>query len=180
MSFKLRVLLVICICILVLFAGIKTSVLFEIIDSTRWTRGLEFSLLFILFPTLYFFVKGLVSQVNNNLEENERFIDKAALISKADAKGRITYVNKKFSEVSGWSLEEVVGKDHNIVNSGYHTKEFWKDMYKTVIKDKNVWNAICINRTKSGELYWVDTYIKGDFDADGKFIGFMSIRSILI
>ena len=108
--------------------------------------------------------------------ELESFIDASSIVSKADSKGKITYVNKRFTEVSGYSLEEVLGKDHNVVNSGTHPKEFWTNMYKTVIKDKSIWNSVCVNRAKDGSLYYVDTYIKGSFSSDGKFLGFMSIR----
>jgi PAS domain S-box-containing protein len=97
-------------------------------------------------------------------------------MSKADSKGRITYVNKNFEKVSGWSLDEVKGKDHNIVNSGRHPREFWDNMYKEVVKEKKIWNEIVTNKSKSGELYWVDSYIKGSFDENGKFLGFTSIR----
>ena len=103
-------------------------------------------------------------------------IDAAVLISRADANGRITYVNDKFIEVSGWTREEALGQDHNIVNSGVHPKEFWKNMYKTVLKDKEIWNAVVTNKTKDGRLYHVDTYIKAEFDNDGKLLGFSSIR----
>jgi PAS domain S-box-containing protein len=176
MSLRLRILLGICIGVLSIFFVIKTMVLLEVIDSTRMTRVFEYTLLLLLFPTLYYFVKDLLSQSNKSLLENENFIDSSALISKADAKGRISYVNKKFTEVSGWTLEDALGKNHSIVSSGTHPKEFWKNMYKTVIKDKKIWNAICVNRTKSGDIYWVDTYIKGEFNPDGNFIGFTSIR----
>jgi PAS domain S-box-containing protein len=109
--------------------------------------------------------------------ELEKFIDTAALISKADPAGRITYVNQKFTDISGWSLEDALGKDHSIVNSGEHPKEFWAEMYKTVVKDRGIWNAVVTNRTKNGELYYVDTYIKADFDSmTDKLLGFVSIR----
>ncbi len=111
-----------------------------------------------------------------NLKELESFIESSAIVSKADPKGKITYINQKFTEVSGYSLEEAVGRDHNIVNSGTHPKEFWADMYKTVIKDKDVWNAVCTNRAKDGQLYYVDTFIKGQFNSQGNLLGFMSIR----
>lgn len=114
--------------------------------------------------------------ISNDLIEFDKFVDTSALFSKADANGKITYVNKKFEEVSGWLLHEVKGKDHNIVNSGTHDKEFWANMYKTVIHNKRIWNAVITNRTKKGELYWVDSYIKAEFDEDGDLKGFMSIR----
>jgi PAS domain S-box-containing protein len=118
--------------------------------------------------------------MNNNAESRlndlESFLSESAIISKADSKGKITYVNKRFEEVSGWKLEEVLGKDHNIVNSGKHPKEFWSEMYRVVTKEKKVWNAVCTNISKSGELYYVDTFIKGSFDTEGNLTEFMSIR----
>lgn len=114
--------------------------------------------------------------LSEQMVEQENFLEASAIISIADEKGKITYVNKKFSEVSGYSLEEVAGKDHNIVNSGEHTREFWANMYKTTVQDKKIWNDVCTNRAKDGSLYYVDTYIKSRFDESGKLLGFMSIR----
>jgi PAS domain S-box-containing protein len=111
-----------------------------------------------------------------NLRDLEKFIDNSVIVSKADKNGKITYVNEKFEQVSGYTLKEVLGKDHNIVNSGTHPKELWSEMYKTVIKEKKIWNFICTNKAKDGSLYHVDTYIKGEFDENSKLIGFMSIR----
>jgi PAS domain S-box-containing protein len=117
-----------------------------------------------------------ISNRINDMLEQEKFLDSSAIISKADAKGKITYVNQKFTDVSGYKLDDVLGKDHNIVNSGTHPKEFWSDMYKTVVKDKGIWNAICTNRAKDGSLYYVDTFIKCSFDNEGTLLEFMSIR----
>jgi PAS domain S-box-containing protein len=119
---------------------------------------------------------SLSSEETKNLKDLEDFLEASAIVSKANAKGKITYINQKFTDVSGYTLEEAIGKDHNIVNSGTHPKEFWSNMYKTVIKDKGIWNAVCTNRAKDGTLYYVDTFIKGQFDTQGKFLGFMSIR----
>jgi PAS domain S-box-containing protein len=111
------------------------------------------------------------------LTDFENFVDSSVLISKADKFGKITYVNKKFTEVSGWGLDEVIGKDHSIVNSGVHPKKFWQNMYKTIIKDKKIWNAVVTNKTKKGELYWVDTFITGEFNPEtGELEGYLSIR----
>jgi len=115
-------------------------------------------------------------EVSNSLNEMERFIDKASLISKTDAKGRITYVNKRFEDVSGFKLSEVIGKDHSIVNSGHHSKQFWRDMYKTVIAGE-IWNAVVTNKRKDGSLYYVDSYVKAEFHPETKqLIGYTSIR----
>ena len=116
------------------------------------------------------------NKLSSQMIEQEKFLDTSAIISMADSKGKITYVNQKFTDVSGYSLDEVIGKDHNIVNSGTHSREFWTDMYKTVVKDKRIWNAICTNRAKDGSLYYVDTFIKCDFNETGELQSFMSIR----
>jgi len=113
---------------------------------------------------------------NSRITEISNFIDKSSIVSRADKFGKITYVNEKFIEVSGYNLEEVVGKDHSIVNSGFHSKDFWTDMYKTTVKDKNIWNNLVTNRSKDGSLYFVDTYIKALFDEYDQLYGYMSIR----
>ena len=116
------------------------------------------------------------NKLSHEIIENEKFLDASSIISVADEKGRITYVNQRFTDVSGYSLDEVIGKDHSIVNSGTHPKEFWPNMYKTVIVDKKIWNAVCTNRAKDGSLYYVDTFIKARFDENNKLCGFSSIR----
>jgi K+-sensing histidine kinase KdpD len=63
------------------------------------------------------------------------------------------------------------------VNSGYHPKSTWTDMYRTVIKNKKVWNTVVTNKAKNGSLYYVDTFIKAEFDSEsGELTGFTSIR----
>ena len=111
------------------------------------------------------------------IEEMEDFINESTLVTKADSNGLITYVNKKFTEVSGYTLEDVIGKDHRIVNSGTHPKETWTEMYKQTITEKKIWNKVITNRAKDGSLYYVDTSIKAEFDNEtGKLLGFTSIR----
>jgi PAS domain S-box-containing protein len=106
----------------------------------------------------------------------ERFVNETALVSKTDKNGKITYANKKFLDVCGYTEEEVIGKDHNVVNSGMHSREFWDNMYKTTVVDKKVWHHIVTNKNKKGELYYVDTYIKAQYDDEGRLEGFISIR----
>jgi PAS domain S-box-containing protein len=173
--------------IMIIFAVVKFMVLVENIPSTPSTRWTE-AICFISFlPLFAIMMRDMIANVKNSVSQEslkdmvelEKFIEASSIISKADANGKITYVNKLFTDVSGYSLEEVIGKDHNIVNSGTHPKEFWSGMYKTVIKDKGIWNSVCTNRAKNGEIYYVDTYIKGQFGHDGEFLGFMSIRQDL-
>jgi PAS domain S-box-containing protein len=162
----------------ILYKGVLLGVIcIESLTNRAWNKlEVDFAQLLASLYSFAYSVKE-TNKISNNLIEMENFIDEAALISKADANGKITYVNKKFTEVSGWSLEEVIGKDHNIVNSNKHPKEFWTGMYKKVVKDKQIWNEVVTNKAKNGELYYVDTYIKAEFDNEtNELLGFTSIR----
>lgn len=167
-----------------IFGYVKVSVLVDAMPSTPTTRAIEFICFLLFIPLFGIMVRDIISKMRHTVSEEqakdlvdlESFIDASAIISKADANGKITYINDKFSEISGYSKEEAIGKDHNIVNSGEHPKEFWTNMYKIVVKDKKIWHATCTNRAKDGSLYHVETFIKGDFDKEGNFLGFMSIR----
>jgi len=121
--------------------------------------------------------KAKQQQTLNDLITKDKILEETSLISKADAKGRITYANDKFLEVAGYTLEECIGKDHNIVNSGRHPKKMWQEMYHTVVKEKKIWHHPCIiNKSKNGDLYYVKSWIQAEFDLDGKLKGFISIR----
>jgi PAS domain S-box-containing protein len=130
-----------------------------------------------MLSSLYSFTYS-IKDTNNllkKIKETEDFIDEATLISDTDAKGRLVYANEKFAKVSGYSLEELIGKNHRIVNSGQQTKKYWADMYKKVLKGE-IWNDVVTNKSKDGSLYYVDTYIRAVFDENGKLEGFTSIR----
>ena len=186
MKYRLRtkITLAIAIITMLIFGWIKTSVLIGHMPSTDTTRWVEFTCFILFIPIFILLIRDAIKSTRdsvskdlvNKMTELEDFLDSSSIISKADKYGKITYVNEKFTEVSGYSLEEVIGKDHNVVNSGTHPKEFWSDMYRTVVKEKKIWNAICTNRKKDGSLYYVDTFIKCEFDEKGNLQGFMSIR----
>jgi len=175
MTKNTKIYLLFSILIMSVFFLVKTSVLLEIQESTRVTRGIEY-ICFILFIPLFILI---VREINNfqskKLNDTDKFIDRAAIISVTDRKGKITYVNDKFEKVSGWKLEEVIGKDHSIVNSGTQPDGYWGKMYETVLKGE-IWNDIVCNKAKDGSLYYVDTYIRARFGTDGRLDGFSSIR----
>jgi PAS domain S-box-containing protein len=175
MTKNTKIYLFISIAIMAVFFTVKTAVLLEAIESTRLTRGAEYICLLLFIPFFTLIIRESLNIKAKQLDETDKFIDKAAIVSITDSKGRITYVNEKFEKVSGWKLEEVLGKDHSIVNSGTQPDGYWGKMYETVLKGE-IWNDIVTNKTKEGELYYVDTYIRARFDANGKLDGFSSIR----
>lgn len=111
----------------------------------------------------------------NSAEFYRSALDQFAIVATTDTKGRITFVNEKFTKVSGYSKEEILGKSHRILNSGYHPKAFFQEMWKTISAGK-IWQGEICNRTKSGQLYWVDSTIIPNFDDNGQISHFTAIR----
>jgi aerotaxis receptor len=99
----------------------------------------------------------------------------AALVSRTDLKGRITYVNPTFVEVSGYTLEELMGKAHNIVRHPDMPPEAFADLWDTLGRGLP-WTGLVKNRRKNGDFYWVQANVT-PIHRNGVTEGYMSVRS---
>ena len=111
----------------------------------------------------------------NFLLEYKKAIDESSIVSKTDKNGLITFVNKKFCEISGYEEDELIGKSHNIVRHLSMTKEFFNNLWKT-ITNKEIFKGVIVNKKKNGTVYYVDTTIIPILDENKNIEEFIAIR----
>lgn len=109
------------------------------------------------------------------LKQYKNAIDETSIVSKADVHGKITFANNMFCMVSGYSKEELIGQNHNIVKHPNTSLDTFKILWKTIL-NKKVWNGVIKNRKKDGSHYIVDTTIIPILNIKGEIDEFISIR----
>lgn len=112
----------------------------------------------------------------DELKEQKYALDAHSIVAITDVKGTITFVNSKFEEITGYTKDELIGKNHRILNSGVHDTMFWKEMYHTVSHGA-IWHGEVCNIAKNGSHYWVDTTIVPFMGEDGKPVSYIAIRT---
>jgi len=112
---------------------------------------------------------------NNLLDEHKKAIDVAAIVSKTDCRGVITYVNKNFCEISGYSDKELIGKKHNIIKHADNPKAIFKELWSEISKG-NTWQGVIKNKAKTGAVYYVNSTICPILDDNGKIKEYIAIR----
>jgi len=116
-----------------------------------------------------------LQQMKNELLDFKFALDASSIVAITDSRGTISYVNEQFCHISKFTREELVGQDHRIVNSGYHSNEFFQEMWRTIGSGK-VWKGEIRNRAKDGAYYWVDTTIVPFLNDKGKPYQHLAIR----
>jgi PAS domain S-box-containing protein/diguanylate cyclase (GGDEF)-like protein len=111
----------------------------------------------------------------NFLEQYKKVVDESSIISKTDPRGIITYANERFCDVSGYSREELIGENHNIIRHEDTPAEIFKKMWAT-ISSGSPWRGIIKNRKKNGDSYYVDTMIMPLYDQNNQLSEYIAIR----
>jgi PAS domain S-box-containing protein len=109
------------------------------------------------------------------LEQYKKAVDAGAIVSKADLKGKITYVNDKLINISGYTKEELIGANHNIVRSEKSSSAIFKDMWKT-IQNKQIWHGHIENKRKDGTPYFVSATIVPILDENNNIYEYVALR----
>jgi len=152
----------------------------EIHDMRYRTKVLffVFSILIILLFIYTYFVNNIRSKLalkNRDYENLLKVMDKYVLMSETDTNGIITHISSAFSEIVGYSKEELVGRPHNVIRHPDVPKEVFKNMWKDLNAGKT-WKGELENIDKYGNTYWVYGTIVPKYDEDGNIIGYISFR----
>ncbi|MBN2250100.1 MAG: PAS domain-containing protein [Campylobacterales bacterium] len=107
------------------------------------------------------------------IDEEFKF-EQGLIVSSTDLKGIITYANRKFCEIAGYSRGELVGKNHNIVRHPDMPKAAFQELWDT-LKSGKEWTGVVKNLRKDGKYYWVYSHIT-PIEKDGQVIGYTAAR----
>lgn len=124
-------------------------------------------------------LKELTAQleaVNKTISDYKFALDESSIVAITDQKGIIKNVNDNFCKISKYASHELIGQDHRIINSGYHSKSFIREIWVTIANGK-IWKGELKNKAKDGTYYWVDTTIVPFLNDEGKPYQYLAIRS---
>ncbi len=109
-----------------------------------------------------------------DLEAELALLNSCSIVSTTDGGGRITHVNELFCRISGYTREELLGRNHNSINSGHHSRKFFMNMYRAIATGQS-WRGEIRNRAKDGSYFWVDTTITPTLDANRRVARYTAV-----
>ena len=118
---------------------------------------------------------GGVAQAVFNYGQLDKTLNQFLIISRTDKNGVITFANDNFCKISKYAEEELIGKTHSIVNSGFHSKEMFKELW-TNISNGKAWEGQIKNQAKDGSYYWAQTFIFPEMNSAGEILSYTSFR----
>jgi len=113
------------------------------------------------------------------LEQYQHIVDLSSIISKTDKRGIITYVNDKFCQISGYSRDELIGNDHNIIRHPDVPSKVFSELWHTIKDEKSIWQGVLKNRVKNGRSCYVSATIGPILDRDGNVQEYIALRNIV-
>ncbi|WP_026584936.1 PAS domain S-box protein [Bacillus sp. J33] len=168
------------------FLLIRSSSFYSNGEIEREGASPETFLIYLVFFSTILILSGLIASStliskrleasDTHLKDIQAALDQSTIVAITDPKGIITYVNDKFIEISKYEEEELLGKNHNILNSGYHPPEFFRELWKTIGSGKT-WRGEIRNKAKDGSYYWVETTIVPFLNKKNKPYQYVSIRT---
>jgi PAS domain S-box-containing protein len=123
-------------------------------------------------------LRETTAELERTLRRNSNLLDsisRHAVLSSSDLGGTILSANDVFCRISGFPREELVGRNHRILSSGLHSREFWQGMHRE-IREGRAWRGDIRNRRKDGSIYWLDTLIIPYLDSTGRVENLQTIR----
>ena len=165
--------------IMLTFFVVKTLGVFDIITHSQSVDVFEY--LSVLFFMPFFFYLAWQIYTNTRREKVGRkalqdILDDSCLVLRADANGKINFVNELYCKTSGYKPHELLGKPFNSLGcTKKHNEEFWDNAIQTTVEYKSIWQEVVTNMHKDQRCYIVNTWMMAEFDENGKHIGFLSV-----
>lgn len=143
-------------------------------NSVDYQRIILISTILLLIIFIILFKNRQINKINDRMKKYIHLVDENILNSSTDLKGKITYVSKAFCKISGYTKEELIGKNQSIIRHQDTSSELYNNLWET-IKRGNIWNGEIKNKKKNGAYYWVKATISPVFDNNKNIIGYTAI-----
>ena len=150
-----------------------TSINYE--KSVDYQKVIFLSAIFIFIILIIYLKNRQINKINSQMKKYIKIVDENVLTSSTDIKGNIVYVSKAFCEISGYTKEELIGKNHRIIRHEDMPKKLFQELWST-IKNGKVWQGEIKNKKKNGDFYWVKATISPVLDDNKNIIGYTAIR----